>query len=83
MTRVKKRDGSEEDFIREKIVTAIVKTGGKLEPARRIASDIEKKYSSRSTVSTEEIRKDVLDRLMKEDESTYNSWLENEKKKRR
>lgn len=82
MTKVKKRDGREEEFVREKIVAAIVKTGGKVEPARRIASDIEKKVSSRSIVSTEEIRKEVLDRLAKEDKAVHDRWLEDEKKKR-
>jgi transcriptional regulator NrdR family protein len=73
---VKRKDGSEEEFIREKIVVAIVKAGGSLENARAIAKEIENAFLSRDAVSTEEIRTETLKRLKDRDAVAYNSWLE-------
>jgi len=74
--KVKRKDGSEEEFVREKIVVAIVKAGGSLENARAIAKEIENAFLSRDAVSTEEIRTETLKRLKDRDVAAYNSWLE-------
>jgi len=80
---VKRRDGSEEEFIREKIVVAIVKAGGRSDTARAIASEIENAFANRTSVTSEEIRKEVLSRLQQRDMNTYNSWLEYERSNKR
>ncbi len=77
--KVKRRDGSEEEFVREKIVVAIVKAGGRPDIARAIASEIENMFASRSSVASAEIRKEVLSRLQQRDMNTYNTWLDYEK----
>ncbi|MGC8699520.1 MAG: ATP cone domain-containing protein [Candidatus Micrarchaeia archaeon] len=81
--KVKKRDGREEDFVREKIVVAVVKAGGNLENARAIAKEVENTFASRSAVSTDEIKNEVLKRLKERDAAAYNGWLSYNKNKKR
>ncbi|MGC9098943.1 MAG: ATP cone domain-containing protein [Candidatus Micrarchaeia archaeon] len=81
--KVKKRDGREEDFVREKIVVAVVKAGGNLENARAIAKEVENTFASRSAVSTDEIKNEVLKRLKDRDAAAYNGWLSYNKNKKR
>lgn len=81
--KVKKKDGSEEDFIREKIVVAVVKAGGNLENARAIAKEVENAFASRSAVSTDEIRSEVLKRLKDKDVVAYNGWLSYDSKNKK
>ena len=50
--KVRKKNGSEEEFIREKIVVAIVKAGGSLENARAIAKEVENTFAARGAVTT-------------------------------
>jgi len=73
--RVKKRNGGEEEFIREKIVVAIVKAGGSLENARTIAKEVENVFAARDAVTTEEIKGEVLNRLKDRDVKAYQNWL--------
>jgi transcriptional regulator NrdR family protein len=73
--RVKKRNGGEEEFIREKIVVAIVKAGGSLENARAIAKEVENVFAARDAVTTEEIKGEVLNRLKDRDVKAYQNWL--------
>ena len=82
--RVRKRDGSEEDFVREKIVVAVVKAGGSSETARKVALEVEGALSKNPVVTTDQIRTEVFNRLKVLDGKTYGSWLayDKEKKKR-
>ncbi|MFP3278578.1 MAG: ATP cone domain-containing protein [Candidatus Micrarchaeota archaeon] len=73
--RVKKRNGGEEEFIREKIVVAIVKAGGSLDNARAIAKEVENVFAARDAVTTEEIKREVLNRLKNRDVKAYQNWL--------
>jgi transcriptional regulator NrdR family protein len=61
MPKVTKRDGSVEEYIPEKIVVSIVKTGAPVDLARQIVKDVEKMVKDKT--STEEIRKKVLEDL--------------------
>ncbi|MGC9142640.1 MAG: ATP cone domain-containing protein [Candidatus Micrarchaeia archaeon] len=82
--KVRKKDGKEEEFIREKIVVAIVKSGSSLENARAIAKEVENAFLSRDAVTTEEIKNEVLKRLKERDAAAYRSWLDyNNKNKKR
>ncbi|MFP3215039.1 MAG: ATP cone domain-containing protein [Candidatus Micrarchaeota archaeon] len=73
--KVRKKNGSEEEFIREKIVVAIVKAGGSLENARAIAKEVENMFAARDAVTTEEIKREVLNRLKDRDVNAYQNWL--------
>ncbi|MEM0149584.1 MAG: ATP cone domain-containing protein [Candidatus Micrarchaeaceae archaeon] len=80
--RVKKKDGSEEEFLKEKITVALVKNGTDAAAAREISSAIEKKFSGKAMVTSDEIRNEVLQRLQGKDAARYNAWLAYEKRKR-
>jgi len=73
--RVRKRNGGEEEFIREKIVVAVIKAGGSLENARAIAKEVENVFAARDAVTTEEIKREVLNRLKDRDVKAYQNWL--------
>jgi len=73
--KVRKKNGSEEEFIREKIVVAIVKAGGSLENARAIAKEVENTFAARDAVTTDEIKREVLNRLKDRDIKAYQNWL--------
>ncbi|MCL4373374.1 MAG: ATP cone domain-containing protein [Candidatus Marsarchaeota archaeon] len=79
--RVKKSDGREEEFIREKITVALVKNGLDIEAAREIANAVENKFSSRDALTSREIRDEVLQRVKERDASLYQKWLDFEKTK--
>ena len=74
--RVRKRDGGEEEFIREKIVIAIVNAGGKLDLARTVAQEVETAMSRNSMVTTEQINIEVLNKLKSRDTRTFNRWVQ-------
>ncbi|MGC8651677.1 MAG: ATP cone domain-containing protein [Candidatus Micrarchaeia archaeon] len=80
--RVKKTDGREEEFVREKITVALVKNGLDVDSARAIADSVEKKFSGRDMLTSSEIRSEVLDRLKERDATLYQRWLDFEKGKR-
>ncbi|MEM0159991.1 MAG: ATP cone domain-containing protein [Candidatus Micrarchaeaceae archaeon] len=80
--KVKRRNGKVEDFIREKIVVAVVKAGGNIKTARDIASEIESEFGRRDTVTTEEIRSEVLKKLETRDSKAYDSWIRFDKEKK-
>ncbi|MGC8670060.1 MAG: ATP cone domain-containing protein [Candidatus Micrarchaeia archaeon] len=79
--RVKKSDGSEEEFIKEKITVALVKNGLDIEGAREISNAVENKFSSRDLLTSREIRDEVLARLKSKDASLYQKWLDYENSK--
>lgn len=79
--RVKRRNGNEEEFVREKIVVAIVKSGGSVELARSVAQDVESALSGSDAVTADQIRTEVLNRLKDGDAKAYESWIAFDKEK--
>jgi transcriptional regulator NrdR family protein len=73
--RVQRKEGGEEDFVREKIVVAIIKAGGSIETARGIAREVEAALSNSPMVTTAQIRTEVLNRLRTRDSRAYDSWM--------
>ena len=61
MVKVVKRDGREEEFVKEKIVVSCFKAGAPIEVAREIADSISSRVKEGTT--TEEIAKMVLEEL--------------------
>jgi transcriptional regulator NrdR family protein len=56
-----KKDGRKEQFIKEKIIVSVVKTGAPIEVARKIADDIEKQ--SEQSIKTIWIMNHVIKKL--------------------
>ena len=81
--KVTRRDGREEDFVREKIVVSVVKAGGNVEVARSIAQDVETALARSPEVTTEQIRTEVLNRLKSKNARVYESWLVYDKQNKR
>lgn len=74
---VLKRNGSEEEFIYEKLVVSLLKVGIPLDDARMVARLIECRIIERGgKASTAEIAKWVLSLLKNIDEEFYRKWVE-------
>ncbi|MGC8648992.1 MAG: ATP cone domain-containing protein [Candidatus Micrarchaeia archaeon] len=82
MIKVQKKNGTIERFAREKIVVALLKNGNKLTDARKIARDVERAFKGKTTVTVEEIRKEILSRLEKINKELYEKWLSYESNKK-
>jgi len=73
--QVKKRDGSLEAFMPEKIVVSAVKAGAPYEVAREIASSLESRHKKEEVLESPTIRKYVLTELKSRGhESVVESW---------
>ena len=70
---MKKRDGREEDFVVEKVVVSMVKSGAPAEVARDIAGKVEAK--AREGMTTEEIGSVVLSELRNRNPEWERNWL--------
>jgi len=72
-----KRSGEKEEFIPEKIVVSVLKTGAPVSVARKIAKIVEGKILEQglSEISTKDLMKMVLDLLKKENEEWYRNWI--------
>ena len=75
MVVVIKRDGSKEEFIKEKVVVSCLKAGATLEAARAIADEVEKRVSGLEAISSRELRSMVLELLRARNEEWYENWL--------
>jgi len=73
--KVVKRDGREEPFIREKLVTALVKAGAEVKVAREIAQRLEERLRVKEAVTTREIREMALEELRRHDPEAVKNWL--------
>lgn len=71
--KVVKKDGREEEFIKEKIVVSVVKSGSPAEIGRAIANEVEK--IEEDQIRTQVIRKIVLEKLKKRNEGWYKKWV--------
>jgi len=69
---IKKRDGSRQEFIQEKIVVSAIKSGASPDVARRIAKEVES--GLREEASTSDIRRSVLERLGRENKQWEQDW---------
>ena len=72
MSSVTKRDGKTEDFIPEKIVVSMVKSGAPAAYARKIAQDIGK--NAAGGITTREIRTKTLAMLRAENPAWEKNW---------
>ncbi|MGC8543857.1 MAG: ATP cone domain-containing protein [Vulcanisaeta sp.] len=75
VTKVIKRDGTEEDFVTEKIVVSILKTGAPVDVARRIARKIECQFMDVDRVTAKDLTKAILTELKKINEEWYRNWI--------
>ncbi len=77
--KVKKRDGSEEDFNPVKIVAAVVRAGASVELADKISKEVEEEFKEKEVVSSQEIRDFVLAKLKEMEPPAYENWLRYDK----
>lgn len=75
--KVRKKDGKIEDFVIEKIVVSILRTGANIHTARKIAYIILGKFleKNKKEVSTIDLAKTILNLLKKEDKVAYKKWI--------
>jgi len=81
LKKVVKKDGHEEDFVPEKIVVSVVKSGAPSELGRKIAQDIKK--LDREPIESKEIRERVLEKLRVANPSYENNWRSYDKAAKR
>jgi len=74
---VVKRDGSEEEFIPEKIVVSCLKSGATIVAARNIAKIVEARILEKKLekITAKELTGWVLELLKKENEEWYRNWI--------
>jgi transcriptional repressor NrdR len=77
VVKVVKRDGSEEDFVPEKIVVSCLKSGATPEAARKITKIIEGRILEKGLdkMNALDLTKWVLELLKKENEEWYRNWI--------
>ncbi len=77
MVKVIKRSGLEEEFIPEKVVASVLKTGAPVDVARKIARIVEGRIYERGLESIEakELTKWILELLRKFNEDWYKAWI--------
>ncbi|BDR93289.1 ATP cone domain-containing protein [Vulcanisaeta souniana] len=75
VNRVIKRDGSEENFVIEKIVVSILKAGAPIDAARRIARKVECQFMDVDKVTAKDLTKAILTELKKANEEWYRNWV--------
>lgn len=81
LMEIKKRDGSTEIYMPEKVVVSAVKSGAPYEISREIASSLSER--SEATMKSSEIREHVLTELRsKGATSAADSWEAYDKKKK-
>ncbi len=73
MAHVRKRDGRKEQFVPEKIVVSMIKTGAPAEYARMAAQSIEQVY--REGMPTQEIRTRALGMLKAKNPEWERNWI--------
>jgi transcriptional repressor NrdR len=81
--KITRRNGRREDFVREKVIVSIVKSGGNIRRARSIAREVERAVARNRPVTTRDIRSEVLSRLEERDPRAYRSWLAYDRQKKR
>jgi len=63
MVKVKKKDGSIEEFMKEKIIEGCKRAGTTAEQAMEVAEEVTKKVTKMATVTTDKIADLVLNSL--------------------
>ena len=81
LKKVVKKDGRKEDFIPEKIVVSVIKSGAPSELGRKIAQTIEK--LDKEPIESKEIRECVLESLRAVNPSYENNWRSYDKAAKR
>ncbi|MEM0454007.1 MAG: ATPase [Sulfolobales archaeon] len=77
MVKVTKRNGLEEEFIPEKVVVSVLKTGAPIDVARKIAKIIEGRIYEKELekIEAKELTKWILELLRKFNEDWYKAWI--------
>lgn len=77
MVKVIKRNGLEEEFIPEKVVVSVLKTGASVDAARKIAKIVEGRIyeSGLESIDARELTKWILELLRKFNEDWYRAWI--------
>lgn len=73
--KIIKRDGRVEEFAREKLVTSLLKAGLGLTTARELADIIEREFTGREEIRTEDLRGRILELLKEREVKAYENWL--------
>jgi transcriptional regulator NrdR family protein len=71
---VVKRDGTEEPFIIEKVVS-ILKAGAPIDKAREIARRVECTFANVDKVTARDLTKAILTELRRANEEWYRNWV--------
>lgn len=74
MVRVVKRSGKEEEFLEDKVYNSLIKAGASEEVAKQIVKELKEKIKNREKISTDEIRRFVLNRLEQLQPEAAESW---------
>lgn len=80
MVKVKKRDGSLEEFMELKILTACKKAGATAKEAADVAKNVSMKVVKKTVVTSEEIAKMVVDSLKKANKTAADAFVKFRKK---
>ncbi|MEM2376713.1 MAG: ATPase [Sulfolobales archaeon] len=77
MVKVTKRNGLEEEFIPEKVVVSVLKTGAPIDVARKITKIIEGRIYEKELekIEAKELTKWILELLRKFNEDWYKAWI--------
>ncbi len=73
MFEIKKRDGTVEEFVPEKIVVSCMKAGADLETARGISNEIKRTLNEKT--DSRELREKVLSLLEEKNPEWKENWL--------
>jgi len=75
MVKVKKKDGSLEEFMEKKVVASVKKAGGTVKEAVDVAREVSGKVVKKTVITTEEIAKIVVDSLKKVNKKVADAFV--------
>ena len=75
MVKVKKKDGSLEEFMENKVVAGVKKAGGTAKEAVDVAREVSGKLVKKTVVTTEEIAKMVVDSLKRVNKKVADAFV--------
>jgi transcriptional regulator NrdR family protein len=75
--KIVKKDGRVEEFIPEKVVVSLLRTGADLKTARKIVTIVEGKIleSGKERITTRELMTKILRLLKNENKEWYRNWI--------
>jgi transcriptional regulator NrdR family protein len=81
LVKIKKRDGSFEEFVESKIVTGVKKAGATAEEAAKVAKDVSAKVAKKAEVTAEELSNMVVSSLKKVNKAVADEFVKFRDKK--